>query len=102
MLADGDLLTLDVAVMRIGVASDAAISFIVGTKTHSESAAMIEATERALAPASRPHGPAGRSETSLLRSARRRRLSRPFAALPAVSRRGWLSRRSAGAYPPNS
>lgn len=48
-LADGDLLTLDLAVMRNGVAADAAISFLVGTSADAESTAMIEATERALA-----------------------------------------------------
>jgi methionyl aminopeptidase len=49
VLADGDLLTLDLAVTRNGVAADAAISFLVGTTADPESAAMIEATERALA-----------------------------------------------------
>jgi methionyl aminopeptidase len=48
-LADGDLVTLDLAVMRNGVAADAAISFLVGTSADAESTAMIEATERALA-----------------------------------------------------
>lgn len=48
-LADGDLLTLDLAVTRNGVAADAAISFLVGRTADPESAAMIETTERALA-----------------------------------------------------
>ncbi|RBM18514.1 type I methionyl aminopeptidase [Streptomyces sp. PT12] len=48
-LADGDLLTLDLAVSRGGVAADAAISFIVGDTEPKESVAMIDATERALA-----------------------------------------------------
>ncbi|MBR8745178.1 type I methionyl aminopeptidase [Nocardiopsis sp. MG754419] len=48
-LADGDLLTLDLAVSRGGVAADAAISFIVGEARPRESVAMIDATERALA-----------------------------------------------------
>jgi methionyl aminopeptidase len=48
-LADGDLLTLDLAVARSGVAADAAISFIVGESEPPESVAMIETTERALA-----------------------------------------------------
>ncbi|NUU20272.1 MAG: type I methionyl aminopeptidase [Streptomycetaceae bacterium] len=48
-LADGDLLTLDLAVSTGGVAADAAISFIVGGTRPSESVAMIDATERALA-----------------------------------------------------
>ncbi|SDH26501.1 methionyl aminopeptidase [Sinosporangium album] len=48
-LADGDLLSLDLAVSRGGFAADAAISFIVGGSTPPESVAMISATERALA-----------------------------------------------------
>lgn len=47
-LADGDLLTLDLAVSKDGVAADAAISFIVGETQPAESVAMIDATERAL------------------------------------------------------
>jgi hypothetical protein len=47
-LADGDLLTLDLAVSKGGVVADSAISFIVGDSKPSESAAMISATERAL------------------------------------------------------
>src|ERR1041384_3921240 len=47
-LADGDLLTLDLAVSENGIAADAAISFIVGDAAqHPESVAMIDATERA-------------------------------------------------------
>ncbi|MFC7401872.1 type I methionyl aminopeptidase [Citricoccus sp. GCM10030269] len=48
-LADGDLLTLDLAVSLRGIAADAAISFIVGESRPEESESMIEATERALA-----------------------------------------------------
>ncbi len=48
-LADGDLLTLDLAVSLEGVAADAAISFVVGAKRPAESLALIETTERALA-----------------------------------------------------
>src|SRR3954462_14671534 len=48
-LADGDLLTLDLAVSLGGVAADAAISFVVGRTKPPESVAMIETTERALA-----------------------------------------------------
>ncbi|KNY05189.1 type I methionyl aminopeptidase [Microbacterium sp. GCS4] len=48
-LADGDLLTLDLAVTLRGVAADAAISFTVGTRAASDDLAMIDATERALA-----------------------------------------------------
>lgn len=47
-LVDGDLLTLDLAVVKGGVAADSAISFIVGESQSAESAAMISATERAL------------------------------------------------------
>ncbi|MFC9690368.1 type I methionyl aminopeptidase [Kribbella sp. NPDC056951] len=47
-LADGDLLTLDLAVLQGGVAADAAISFIVGDTQPAESLALIAATERAL------------------------------------------------------
>lgn len=47
-LAEGDLLTLDLAVLKDGIAADSAISFIVGESRPAESVAMIEATERAL------------------------------------------------------
>jgi methionyl aminopeptidase len=47
-LADGDLLSLDLAVSKGGVAADSAISFIVGEARPPESVAMIGATERAL------------------------------------------------------
>jgi methionyl aminopeptidase len=48
-LADGDLLTLDLAVILDGIAADAAISFVVGQAQPAESLALIDATERALA-----------------------------------------------------
>ncbi|MCU1406016.1 MAG: map [Glaciihabitans sp.] len=48
-LADGDLLTLDLAVVNDGIAADAAISFMVGTSQQPKSMALIAATERALA-----------------------------------------------------
>ncbi|SDB87083.1 methionine aminopeptidase, type I [Sanguibacter gelidistatuariae] len=48
-LADGDLLTLDLAVSLRGLAADSAISFIVGDSRPPESVAMINATEGALA-----------------------------------------------------
>lgn len=48
-LADGDLLTLDLAVILDGIASDSAISFVVGEAENVEGRAMIDATERALA-----------------------------------------------------
>ena len=47
-LADGDLLSLDLAVLRGGVASDSAISFVVGESRPPESVALISTTERAL------------------------------------------------------
>ena len=50
-LADGDLLTLDLAVLLDGIAADSAISFVVGESRPPESVALIEATERALAAA---------------------------------------------------
>lgn len=48
VLADGDLLTLDLAVSTGGIAADAAISFVVGDAAPAESLALIAATERAL------------------------------------------------------
>ncbi|WP_182111415.1 type I methionyl aminopeptidase [Actinotalea sp. JY-7876] len=48
-LADGDVLTLDLAVLLDGVAADAAITFVVGSSPRPEDLAMIAATERALA-----------------------------------------------------
>ncbi len=56
-LADGDLLTLDLAVITNGIAADAAISFIVGTRRAPEDVAMIDVTERALAAAIDIAGP---------------------------------------------
>ncbi|MBB2956739.1 type I methionyl aminopeptidase [Pseudoclavibacter helvolus] len=50
-LADGDLLTLDLAVVKGGVAADAAISFIVGSTRDPADDALIDSTERALAAA---------------------------------------------------
>lgn len=47
-LADGDLLTLDLAVLTGGVAADSAVSFLVGNSRPAASVAMIDATERAL------------------------------------------------------
>ena len=48
-LADGDLLSLDLAVLKAGVAADSAISFVVGGSSQPESVALIETTQRALA-----------------------------------------------------
>jgi len=59
-LADGDLLTLDLAVSKHGVAADSAISFVVGDARHPESLAMINATERALSAGIAAAGPGAR------------------------------------------
>ncbi|MEV5156763.1 MULTISPECIES: type I methionyl aminopeptidase [unclassified Streptomyces] len=59
-LADGDLLTLDLAVSKRGIAADSAISFVVGSARPPESVAMIEATERALAAGIAAAGPGAR------------------------------------------
>jgi methionyl aminopeptidase len=56
-LADGDLLTLDLAVSLDGIAADSAISFLVGDSRPPESDALIAATERALAPGIAAAGP---------------------------------------------
>ena len=47
-LAEGDLLSLDLAVSKNGVVADSAISFIVGETRAPQSVALIGATERAL------------------------------------------------------
>ena len=47
-LADGDLVTLDLAVSLGGIAADSAITFIAGPSRPPESVALITATERAL------------------------------------------------------
>src|SRR3954451_14876305 len=47
-LADGDLLSLDLAVSWSGVVADSAISFLVGNARPPESVALINVTERAL------------------------------------------------------
>ncbi|WP_423923896.1 type I methionyl aminopeptidase [Frigoribacterium sp. 2-23] len=56
-LADGDLLTLDLAVILDGLAADSALSFVVGTARPAESLALIDATERALAAGIAAAGP---------------------------------------------
>ena len=48
VLADGDLLSLDLAVLLDGIAADSAISFIVGPTRPTTSVALIDATQRAL------------------------------------------------------
>lgn len=69
-LADGDLLTLDLAIVKDGIAADAAISFIVGDRRAPEDAAMIAATERALAAAIAVARPEHASVTCRTRSRR--------------------------------
>jgi methionyl aminopeptidase len=59
-LADGDLLTLDLAVNQGGVVADSAISFVVGDANLPESVAMIGATERALSAGISAAGPGAR------------------------------------------
>ncbi len=59
-LADGDLLSLDLAVARDGVVADSAITFIVGDSEPAESIAMISATERALQAGIAAAGPGAR------------------------------------------
>ncbi|GAB2521428.1 type I methionyl aminopeptidase [Nocardiopsis aegyptia] len=60
-LADGDLLTLDLAVSLDGVAADSAISFVVGESRPAESVAMIDVTERALNAGIAAAGPGART-----------------------------------------
>ena len=59
VLADGDLLTLDLAVSLDGVVADAAISFVVGSGTQEEQD-LIEATRAALAAGIAAVQPGGR------------------------------------------
>jgi methionyl aminopeptidase len=56
-LADGDLLTLDLAVSLDGVVADSAVSFVVGGSRAPEDVALIDATERALAAGIAAAGP---------------------------------------------
>lgn len=59
-LADGDLVSLDLAVSLGGVVADSAISFTVGGTQRPEDAAMIDATQRALAAGIAAAGPGAR------------------------------------------
>ncbi|MEU7947590.1 type I methionyl aminopeptidase [Micromonospora taraxaci] len=56
-LADGDLLSLDLAVSLGGVVADSAISFIVGETQPPDSVALIDATQRALSAGIAAAGP---------------------------------------------
>ena len=60
VLADGDLLTLDLAVSLDGIVADSAVSFVVGKSRPAESLALIDATERALAAGIAAAGPGAR------------------------------------------
>jgi methionyl aminopeptidase len=60
LLADGDLLSLDLAVSQGGVVADSAVSFVVGDARPPESVEMISATERALAAGIAAAGPGAR------------------------------------------
>ncbi len=59
-IADGDLVTLDLAVSLAGVVADSAVSFVVGEQQPAGAAAMIEATERALDAGIAAAGPGAR------------------------------------------
>ncbi|GAA1975510.1 type I methionyl aminopeptidase [Terrabacter lapilli] len=59
-LADGDLVSLDLAVSLGGIAADSALSFVVGESRPAGSVALIETTERALAAGIAAAGPGGR------------------------------------------
>jgi methionine aminopeptidase len=63
-LANGDLLTLDLAVSKGGVVADSAISVIVGDSNPPESVAMISATQRALCAGIAAAGPGARIKTN--------------------------------------
>ncbi len=60
VLADGDLLTLDIAVLLRGIAADSAVSVVVGRSRPAESVALIDATQRALAAGIAAAGPTAR------------------------------------------
>ena len=59
-LADGDLVILDLAVSKDGIAADSAISFVVGESRPPQSVALIDATERALRAGIAAAGPGAR------------------------------------------
>jgi methionyl aminopeptidase len=60
VLADGDLLTLDLAVSLGGIVADSAVSFVVGGTAAPDDLALIDVTERALAAAIAVAGPGAR------------------------------------------
>ena len=59
-LADGDLVTVDLALSLGGIVADSAISFIVGTSRPAESVRLITATEQALVAGIAVAGPGAR------------------------------------------
>jgi len=59
-LADGDLLSLDLAVSYSGIVADSAISFVVGEQRPAAGLALIDATERALRAGIAAAGPGAR------------------------------------------
>jgi len=59
-LADGDLLTLDLAVSLDGVVADSALSLVVGERRPAGASDLIDTTERALAAAIAVAGPGAR------------------------------------------
>jgi methionyl aminopeptidase len=61
VLADGDLLTLDLAVSLGGVVADSAVSFVVGGTRSAADLALIDVTERALDAAIAVAGPGART-----------------------------------------
>jgi methionyl aminopeptidase len=63
-LANGHLLTLDLAVSVHGLAAVSASSFILGDSRPTESVAMISATERALSAGIAVAGPEARTGTT--------------------------------------
>jgi len=59
-IADGDLVSLDLAVSLGGIVADSAVSFVVGETRPAESLKLIDATERALAAGIAAAGPGAR------------------------------------------
>lgn len=57
VLADGDVLTLDLAILHDGVAADSAVTFVVGEARDAEDLRLIATTEEALAAAISTAGP---------------------------------------------
>jgi methionyl aminopeptidase len=60
-LADGDLLSLDLAVSLDGVVADSAVSFVIGDSRPPQSVKLIDATERALVAGIAAAGPGVRT-----------------------------------------